>query len=509
MNKILIVISIIVLLVFSSCKRNFDEPNPNSPTTASFWNSQLDAVKGVNAVYSTLKRQASVYSRWMFYHRVLRSDEGFGSGGDIGLNNLMSFVQTDYNNALTAETWQNLYVGVFRANQAIANIPNINMDAALRKRLVAEAKFLRGLFYFDLTLFWGRPPLMLDPSTLTAQPKNATNEEAWAQVVKDFTEAAADLPESYPSSELGRATKGAAYAFIGKAYLQQNKYQPAIDALNWLVVGPGKSVYDLMTNYDDNFLITTENNRESVFELQFVNKPNENGDDDVREDINLNSGASIAQFIAPPGIGFNDGAARKRWLVDTFLFEKTLAGKRDPRLSASFIFDSTHERGPDSTMVYGQSFASRKLPSGGMWFRKLLNDRTPGKTNEGFSSGNNYRMIRYADVLLMYAEALNGINKTADAYQYVNRVRGRVGMSELPAGMTQAQFLAQIKHERIVELSGEGWRWADLLRWGELTTDLKARDPEFTNFVKGKHEYYPIPQTDIDLNPNLAQNPNY
>jgi tetratricopeptide (TPR) repeat protein len=510
MNKTIIIISIIGLIVFSSCKRNFDEPNPNSPTTASFWKSESDAVKGVNAIYSTFRRQASVYSRWMYYHRILRSDEGFGSGGDIGLNNLMSFVQTDYNTALTAETWQNLYVGIFRANQAIASIPNITtIDPALQKRLVAEAKFLRGLFYFDLTLFWGRPPLMLQPSTLTAQPKNATNEEAWAQVVKDFTEAAADLPTSYPTSDLGRATKGAAYAFIGKAYLQQNKYQPAADALNWLVEGPGKTMYDLMPVYDDNFLITSENNKESVFELQFVNKPNENGDDDVREDINLNSGASIAQFFAPPGVGFNDGAARKRWLVDTFNVEKTATGQRDPRLAASFLFDSTDVRGPAFTMIYGQTATDLKLPTGGMWFRKLLNDRTPGKTNEGFSSGNNYRMIRYADILLMYAEALNGIGKTTDAYQYVNRVRARVGMSPLSVGMSQSRFLAQIKHERIVELAGEGWRWADLLRWGELGPELQARDPEFKNFQKGRNEYYPIPQSDIDLNPNLTQNPNF
>ncbi|TDH19727.1 RagB/SusD family nutrient uptake outer membrane protein [Segetibacter sp. 3557_3] len=508
MYKLLITI-IIATGLLSSCKRNFDEPNPNALTIQNFWVSQNDAVRGVNAIYSTLRRQASVYSRWMFYHRILRADEGFGSGGDGGLNNLMSFVQTDYNHPLTAETWQNLYVGVFRANQAIANIPKINMDEALKRRLIAEAKFMRGLFYFDLTLFWGRPPLMLTPSAPTDQPANATNEEAWAQVIKDFTEAAADLPESYAATptEIGRATKGAAYAFIGKANLQQNKYQQAVDALNWLVEGPGKTLYGLMPNYRSNFIITSENNMESVFEIQYAFKATENGDDDINETINLNSGASIAKFFGPSGIGFNDGAARKRWLVDTFLLERTATGQRDPRLAASFIFDSADERGANFSMIYGKSFADWGLPSGNMWFRKLLNDST--RTEEGFSSGNNYRMIRYADVLLMYAEALNGIGQTTNAYQYVNRVRNRVGIAPLPPGFSQARFLSQIKHERILELSGEGWRWADLLRWGELSSDLRSRDPEFTNFVKGKHEYYPIPQSDIDLNPNLKQNPGY
>jgi starch-binding outer membrane protein, SusD/RagB family len=236
----------------------------------------------------------------------------------------------------------------------------------------------------------------------------------------------------------------------------------------------------------------------------------------VDETRNPNPGTSIAQFYAPPGIGFNDGAARRRWLLDTFLLEKTALGGRDPRLEASFIFDSTDERGPDFTMVYGRTFTDRvndtrnPLPRGGMWFRKLLNDHW--KNFEGFNSPNNYRMIRYADVLLMYAEALNGLNRTAEAYQYVDRVRQRAGMAPLTLvkpGMNQTQFLNQLKHERIVELSGEGWRWADLARWGDLSPGLQSRDPEFRNFVVGKHELYPIPQSDIDLNPNLTQNPNY
>ncbi len=145
-----------------------------------------------------------------------------------------------------------------------------------------------------------------------------------------------------------------------------------------------------------------------------------------------------------------------------------------------------------------------------VWYRKLLNDHW--RDFESFNSPNNYRMIRFADVLLMYAEALNGLGQTANAYQYVDRVRVRSGMRTLTIampGLSQQQFLVQLKHERIVELSGEGWRFADLARWGDLTTALASRDPEFTNFRVGKHEWYPIPQTDVDLNPNITQNPGY
>ncbi|MBD0278068.1 MAG: RagB/SusD family nutrient uptake outer membrane protein [Flavisolibacter sp.] len=510
MKKIFFLLIIISLITFS-CSRDFDEPNPNQATISSFWKTSTDAVQGVNAIYSTFHRGYAGFSRAMYFHGMLKGDEGYGSGGDIGLNTLMSFSMNDANFGLTADTWNNLYVGVYRANQVIAYVPNIQMDESLKKRLIGEAKFLRGLFYFYLTLYFGRPPLVLEPSQPNLQPRNATPEEAWAQVAKDFTEAAADLPTSYGPDDLGRATKGAAYAFLGKTYLQQKKYAEAATAFAWLVTGPGASIYDLMPNYRDNFLITTENNKESVFEIQNARKDDENGDDDINPGIRMNVGASISKFYAPGGgPGFQDGAVR-RWVVNEFHLEKTETGQRDPRLAATFLYDSTDVGGPTATMVYGQTWASR-YPNGNsmVYYRKLLNDHW--RNTEIFNSPNNYRMIRYADVLLMYAEALNGQGQTAAAYPYVDRVRQRAGLkklSDVMPGLTQAQFLQQLKHERITELSGEAWRFADLARWGDLSPTLQSRDAEFRNFVVGKHELYPIPRRDIDLNPNLTQNPGY
>ncbi|HKG07076.1 MAG TPA: RagB/SusD family nutrient uptake outer membrane protein, partial [Pedobacter sp.] len=253
--KRIINIIIFSLIILAGCKRDFDEVNPNAPTIASFWKTSDDAVKGVNAVYGTFYRTAGLYSRWIYYHGTLKSDEGFGSGGDGGLNNLVSFNQTDYNLPLTAITWETLYVGVFRANQVIAYVPDIEMDPVLRSRVIAEAKFLRALFYFNLTLYYGRPPIMLSPSQPEDVPRNATTAEAYAQVAKDLNEAIRDLPASYPEAEVGRATKGAAYALLGKTYLQQRMYAQAADAFAWLVTGPGASIYSLVDNYRDNFLV--------------------------------------------------------------------------------------------------------------------------------------------------------------------------------------------------------------------------------------------------------------
>jgi tetratricopeptide (TPR) repeat protein len=511
MKKYLIILTV-SLITITSCKRDFDAVNPNAPTITSFWKTSEDATKGVNAVYSTFYRTASLYSRWMFYHGILKSDEGFGSGGDGGLNNLMRFNQTNYNDGLTAQTWSTLYVGIFRANQVIANVPGITMDETAKRRVIAEAKFLRALFYFNLTLYYGRPPLMLEPSQPKDVPPNATTAEAYAQVAKDLTEAITDLPASYPAADLGRATKGAAYALLGKTYLQQKMYQQAADAFAYLITGAGNATYSLTADYRDNFIISRENNSESVFEIQFSENQSESTDDDVDESRINNTGSSIAQFFAPPGVGYSDGGAR-RWVVDEFLQERTVSGAQDPRLAASFIFNNADPAGPNATMVYGRTFQSRYgngPDANGVWFRKLLNDHW--KNEEGFRSPNNYRLIRYADVLLMYAECLNGLNRTAEAYPYVDRVRQRAGLATLTVakpGLNQTQFLTQLKHERLTELAGEGWRWADLARWGDLTPALASRDADFAGFIVGKHELYPIPQSDIDLNSNLTQNPNY
>ncbi len=509
MKKILFLI-ITASLITTSCKKDFDEANPNQATISSFWKTSDDAQKGVNAIYSVFHRGYAGFSRAMYFHGMLKGDEGYGSGGDGGLNTLMSFAMNDANFGLTADTWDNLYVGIYRANQVIAYVPDIEMDAEMKKRLICEAKFLRGLFYYHLTLYFGRPPLVLEPSQPTMQPRNATPEEAWAQVAKDFTEASADLPTSYGSADLGRATKGAAYAFLGKTFLQQKKYAEAATAFAWLVTGPGATIYSLMPNYRDNFLITLENNKESVFEIQHARKDDENGDDDINPGIRMNTGASIAKFYAPGGPGYQDGAAR-RWVVNEFHLERTTTNGRDPRLAASFLFDSTDIGGPTATNVYSETWAQRYGLSNSMvFYRKLLNDHW--RNTELFNSPNNYRMIRYADVLLMYAEALNGQGQTAAAYPFVDRVRERAGLRKLSVampGLSQTQFLQQLKHERITELSGEGWRFADLQRWGDLSPALANRDAEFQNFVVGKHEYYPIPRRDIDLNPNLTQNPGY
>lgn len=503
MKKILILLLVTVSLY--SCEDELDIVNPNEITNESFWQNEADAIKGVNACYSTLHRGG--FSRWqpMFYD--LRSDVGasFSPWSDLA-NALNNFIQPDSNFGPAVDVYFDNYVGINRANQVIANVPNINMNESLKSRILGEAYFFRGMHYYHLASLWGNVVLQLEPSKPTDYPPNSSEAEVWSQVASDLTEAANRLPVSYSdNNDVGRITKGGANALLAKAFMQMQDYNSAKTTLDYFITGEGANVYSLVSDYYDNFKVTTEFNQESIIEWSYIENPTEGTDNDVAT-ANHNYGTSIGQFYGPPGVGFTDAEAL-RWVISEFEIERTVSDERDPRLSVTFLYDYTDEAGPAATMVYGQSFQDRYGDSQRVFFRKFLHDHI--RNFEGFRGINNYRFIRFADVLLMYAESLNAIGNTDDAYQYVNQVRARAGLAALPTGMSQQEFLDQIKHERLLELTGEGHRFNDLKRWGDLGPSLSNLDPGFNNFVVGKHELLPIPQRDLDINPNMEQNPNW
>lgn len=514
-----ILITIAAAFILTGCKKDLSITDPNDVTAESFWKTASDAQQGVNAIYSTYHREG--LARNLYFATMVRADEGYSTSpnSDI-INTFDAFNITNYNDYLITSMYQDDYVGINRANQVLDNVPNINMDATIKAQLLGEAKFMRGFFYFNLATLYGNVAIMLHSPKPTDYPANATQDSVFAQAEQDFTDAAAVLPTTYDVNNLGRATKGAAYAMLGKAYMQQHKYAQAQAALAWLVTGPGASLYSLVSDYRTNFIQTSENNAESVFELQNAANPNDSHDDDtqVGNSDKLNYGSSIPPFFAPSPIGFTDGQAR-RWLIGEFEKENTTTGARDPRLAASFLFDSTDVRGPNFTLAFGTIWNKLGLTTNPtsahnnvteVCFRKQLDDAIGN--GEVFHSGNNYRYVRYADVLLLYAEALNAQGQTAAAYPFVDKVRTRAGLATLTAafpGLNQTTFLNQLKHERITELSGEGHRFEDLQRWGDLNPALASRDAGFVNFKVGKDELLPIPQYDLDVNPNLKQNPGY
>jgi starch-binding outer membrane protein, SusD/RagB family len=514
-----IIFSIFILAAVTGCKKDFQLTDTNNVTTASFWKTASDALQGINAIYSTYHREG--LARNMYFMTMVRADEGYSTSPNTDIVNCYDvFNITDYTDYLVTSVYQDDYIGINRCNQVLDNVPAIDMDATTKAQYLGEAKFWRGFFYYNLATLYGNVAIMLHTSQPTDYPPTSSQDSVFAQAEQDFAAAAAVLPNSYDAANVGRATAGAAYAMLGKAYMQQHQYAQAATALAWLVTGPGAGLYSLTPNYRSNFVEASENNSESVLEWQNALNPNDSHDDDTQTSgtQDLNYGTSIPPFFAPAPIGFTDGQAR-RWPVWEFLKETTTGGQRDPRLAATFLYDSTDVRGPAFTLAYGIVWNNLGLqtdpsvPHGNITevcFRKQLDDSS--MTAEVFHSGNNYRYVRYADVLLLYAEALNAQGQTAAAYPYVDMVRERAGLASLTSvmpGLSQTDFLTQLKHERITELTGEGHRWEDLARWGDLGTGLAYRDPSFGNFKVGKDEFMPIPQYDLDDNPNLKQNPGY
>jgi hypothetical protein len=498
-----------LLLTASSCNKDIlNVTNPNTITVDQFWKTELDAQQGVNAAYAMFYKNGG-FNRWIYFRLDLTSDEGFSKSPWIELGDWTRFQYVNYNFwEGNVNTWHDFYKAIFRCNQVLANVPDIPFADEKNKELIlAQAKFLRGFYYYYLAFMWENVPIVLDPSKPDDLPKQNTAAEVWQQVEKDLSEAAAILPGQWPDASVGKPTKGAALAMLGKAYMQQHKWAEAKTALDYLVTGEGKGYYDLVENFRDNFTEMHENNKESVFEIQF-SSINKGGEGDGPQS---NMGSNRQQFFAPRGIGWSDGQARN-WMIQEFKKEKTKDGKLDERLRWTLFYADLQKDFGDKT--YGRDW---EWNADEAWFRKYQRDYE--RTNEDYYSGDNFRVIRYAGVLLLYAEVLNELGETAAAYPYINRVRARANLNTLQVahpeiGTNQALFKERLKMERELELCGESVRLADLKRWGDLDTQegvakVAARDPDFNNFVIGKSIRLPIPQIEVENNTNLTQNNGY
>lgn len=482
--------------------------NPNTITVDQFWLTEDDAQQGLNAAY-TMFYKPGLWSRWIYFRLDLTSDEGFSKSPWIELADWTRFQYVNYNFWEGNNwTWRDTYKAVFRCNQVLDNVPDIEFaDTQKKERILAQAKFLRALHYYYAAILWENVPLVLQTSKPDDLPEQNTLEEVWTQVIKDLTEAGQVLPVQWDDANVGRPTKGAVNAFLARVYMQQHRWTEAKAALDYFFTGEGADRYDLVPDFQDNFSHLNENNVESVFELQFSDV-NKGGDGDGP---NQDMGTNRPQFFAPRGIGWSDGQARY-WIVEEFKKEPTTTGDLDPRLQYTLFYPTQEE--DFGVKVYGRSW---EWDADEAWFKKYSRDYY--RTNEDYFAQNNFRMVRFADILLMYAEVLNELDQTANAAQYVDRVRERAQMAPLadahPTALASKDaFRDRLKIERVLELCGESVRWADLKRWGDLETEEKVaevaqRDPDFNNFEVGKHIRLPLPQVEVLNNPNLTQNDKY
>lgn len=467
------------------------QENPNERTTDNFWQNQEDAAAGLTAAYQGLQ-QNGTYGRWLSFAYDLRSDIGLSRSPWTDLSNFVKFTLTTYDFEVNREIWQHHYQALFRANQVIANVPAIEMDPALRDRYVAEARFLRALLYTNLVTLYGNVPLVTEPLEPEERPQQVTPDQVWALIEQDLADARAVLPATYGADELGRATRGAATALLGKVHMQQQEWNEAATLFEEVI---GSGGYELLSDYADLFGPNSENTRESIFEVQFS---------DRTQLATGSRGNNIPRMIGPCGPGFCDGNPTD-WYFDRFFAEPTASGDVDPRLDATIFWNR-----PGGMDVFGTPFAER--------YADRLDDKFWKKyseywmTEQDWDSAINFKVIRLGEVLLMYAEALNELGRTQEAYAPINRVRARVGLrplEEVRPGLSQAEMREQIGHEIMLELGLEHSRYFYLKRHDLLDPALVAHDPEFQFFVEGKSELLPIPQSEVDLNPNVDQNPGW
>ncbi|MBV7530860.1 RagB/SusD family nutrient uptake outer membrane protein [Chitinophaga sp. sic0106] len=503
MKKILI--SVAATLVFASCSRDtLDLTNPNQITTETFWKTESDVRSAMAATYGLLKNVDG--GLWGVRGVELsngRGDDFFIRNDVAALYQLSTFTNTP-DNGVSEGIFNVCYRAIFRANQILENTGKAGLAADKEKAYLAEAKFLRGLNYFILVTNFGEVairttvPVVIDDYFVAKSPEK----DVWAQIIKDFSEAAADLPVAYTGADIGRATKGAALGMLGKSYVYTKDYANAETTLKQLTTAP--FTYHLVANYEDNFKATTENNAESLFEVQLADVGGTNPW--AGENANETLGVTTAQEFAPGEVAGWFEVSPTDKLFNEFQKEKTTTDELDPRMYATLIWDY-----PGATF-YNKPFSAFKLQFGfKSMFKKYQNytqdNELKGGKGGDYTSSINERILRYADVELLLAEALTLQGKTGDAYPYLQDVRSRANLGALTTGLGQDAMMAEIRHQRMIEFAREGQRFYDLKRWGLLQQEITNSDKVGKQyFVNGKHDYFPIPQNEITTNSKMEQN---
>jgi hypothetical protein len=531
-------ILVMMLGFLASCSEDFVSlNNPNLNTSASFWKTSDDAVLGTNAMYQALIYDGT-YMRKYPWMMDVRADDAYNvTPYTYVMSNLTKYT---IGGEEVEQPWECNYVGIWRTNQVLDNIVNIPMDEALKTRCLGEAHFIRGLSYFNClneyknVVMYTHIPESVD-NFYVPQSDPAV---VWDLVYQDFKDAIDmcwDKATIAKSTELGRASKAAAAALLAKAYLMNDRYSDALPYLKNIIDGVYGS-YLLVPNYRDNFTEANENNDESIFEIQYDRAygSTQGWIGDPASDWQKQDGYNKSLAAQPFGWG---DIAPSTYIYNAFQEEKTIDGKNDPRMEASLFFyhpDSAYQiYGYYQDTIYKDDFfTTASKPLDGMNFA------TTGRSDLGigddykvfirkyvtedplldraWKSGINRRLVRYADILLMYAECLNETGDVAGAANYIQMVRDRAKLPDREAefaGYNQDQMRARIDHERLLELCFEAWRYLDLLRWGYFETQDKVnsilipRDNEYKNWIPGR-EYLAIPPTEIErTNGIIKQNP--
>jgi len=489
------------------CTKDLDKTNPSYAGFDNYFKNSAELQGGTNAIYSTFHASTLIGREWFFVHD-LRSDDVSSGGGQLEVpRGQILNGATTADNAVMSSVWQGLYIVIHRSNTVIGSAPNVTDNDAVRDQCVAQAKFFRAWAYFELVTLWGPVPLYTQVVSQANQFQPRAAETAvYDQIIKDLTDAAGTLNATYSAADQGKITSGAANAMLGRVYMQKGDYAAAKTALLKVV---NSNLYRLVDNYNDNFLEETEFNAESIWEAVFVDKGDNAFDWGGTGDGAGNSQSTIRNQEYSP-VAWRNLIPSNKFLNE---FENTATGaaKTDPRYKWTVyetgdLFNNDADVLTDA-MQNGNSSTVNGVNKKISWRKFMLIYKQSLSTASYHPGGNNQRIIRYADVLLMLAECANETGDLGGAVAYLNQVRDRasVAMPHYPTAQfpvsSKDQVTRAIMHERTVELGDEEVRNRDILRWRKM--GYFATDP-ISYFRKNRDELLPIPQAEIDNNPSLA-----
>ncbi len=473
-------------ITIQSCKKSFLNVDPAGNVAASqFWRNQADATQAVSAMYANMHEWSNIAFAPIAVESMGSDDVLKGSTPtDAAFMNDFHNFSANSGEGQIADFWGGEYKTINFANQVLDHVPAISMDEALKNRYLAEAKFIRAWCYFRLVRAFGDVPLRLHV------PKDASEyniprtpkAQVWAAIETDLTDAAGVLPQSYPAADVGRITKGAALALHAKAAMYQAKWADVLTYTN-AVMGLG---YTLFPNYEQMFRTNNKNNSESIFEIQNQLIPN-------------NPAASNSQYSQVQGV---DGSTGGGWGFNVPSPDLAAAYEEgDPRRDATIIFRG--ETTPEGDVIPTSGNSTMYNQKSYVPFSQYVS---------GFNEGaqQNKIVLRYADVLLMNAEANNQLGNSAAALASLELVRARARGNNnaiLPKVTTTDQTALRnaIWKERRVELALEFDRYFDVIRQGRGAEIFGPR-----GWKANKNEVWPLPQNEIDLSAGtLTQNPGY
>ncbi len=473
MKKTILLLALAGSFFFTSCESFLDEPLKGEQSSETIFNNVDDANLALTAVYNNLSFTTSSNMIWVFGD--VASDDavkGGNPGDQADIGSIDNF-EVKSTNGILLTYWQFTYEGISRANNVINGVYNSGIDDATKQQMVAQAKFIRAYHYFNLVNIWGKVPLRLEP-TSTSNVNLGLSEvsDIYAQIEKDLQESAAVLPATYDSADKGRITKGAAFGLLAKAQLYQKKWDECIQTITNNVEPLG---YTLESNYANLFKLGAEGSKEVLFAVRHMSNKNPG------------VGNSLNQWFAPlseNGYYFNAPTASYVASFD----ETTTDGKTDPRLDISIGRDG-HD------WVNGEPFDPTWSVTGYL-VKKHNQPLVEVPTGTKGDGGLPYIYLRYADILLMKAEAYTEKGNLSDGVAALDKVRARAGLDKVKA-VSQSQMRSAVYTERRREFGFEFHRFFDLMRWGQEVATA-ALGPNFK--WESPRYYFPLPQTEVDSN---------